>query len=217
MSTTETKSNFEQRWKKKLFPRIAQKTLTPRIYQDLLKYKPKVKGRDIDKSLFICGSVGSGKTIYAAALLMEAIKQDHKIASDTLDGYIPRLATRMFITAPELLMKIRSTFNKPKSFQDTEGITWLEDEMTEKDIIDQYGNMEMLVLDDLGAEKQSEWALQTLYLIINKRYENLKPTIITSNMSLDELGDALGNDRIPSRIYAMCEQLNFGNKDLRVK
>lgn len=213
MSTTGTKSSFEERWQKKLFPRIAKKNLSPRIHQDLVKYKPKVNKKDIDKSLFICGSVGSGKTIYAAALLMEAFKQDYTNAL-TLDHHdVPLFPTRMFITVPELLMKIRGAFNKPKhsTIQDTNEVSW-----SEEDIIDQYSNIEMLVLDDLGAEKQSEWALQTLYLIINKRYENLRPTIITSNMSLDELGDALGNDRIPSRIYAMCEQVDFGNKDLRV-
>jgi integrase len=56
-----------------------------------------------------------------------------------------------------------------------------------------------LYLDDLGTEKPTDWALQTLYLIIDRRYPEMMQTIISSNLNLDELSSRLG-DRIASRI-----------------
>ena len=53
----------------------------------------------------------------------------------------------------------------------------------------------------------SDWAYQTLYSLINHRYDWLKTTIITSNYTLDELQDNWQDDRITSRIKRMCELL----------
>ena len=64
------------------------------------------------------------------------------------------------------------------------------------EIINKYSLVDWLVLDDLGIEKTSDWSFQTLYLIINQRYEKLKPVIFTSNLSLEELAGQLGDDRL---------------------
>jgi DNA replication protein DnaC len=74
---------------------------------------------------------------------------------------------------------------------------------------------DMLLLDDIGAEKTTDWTIEKLYLIINSRYENEKCTIFASNLSPDQLADRMG-DRIASRIAAMTTLFNFGNKDRRV-
>jgi DNA replication protein DnaC len=64
--------------------------------------------------------------------------------------------------------------------------------------------VDLLILDDLGVDKPSDWVLNVLYNIINYRYENLKKTIITSNFSLDEIAEAFNDNRITRRIERMC-------------
>jgi DNA replication protein DnaC len=73
-----------------------------------------------------------------------------------------------------------------------------------------------LVIDDLGAEKSSEWAREILYLIIDKRYSDLLPTIITSNLSPKELAEKL-DDRLVSRLMEDAIVIKIDGKDHRVK
>lgn len=72
-----------------------------------------------------------------------------------------------------------------------------------------------LVLDDIGVEKPSEWVLETIYGLLNFRYENELPTILTSNLSLGELSAKLG-ERIASRLAEMCEVLELKGEDKRL-
>ncbi len=89
---------------------------------------------------------------------------------------------------PHMLMTIRDTF-RPGS-----GTTELQ-------FMNAWSVMSLpVVLDDLGAEKTSEWSLQTLLVILNNRLENEHPTIITTNKTLDEI-HAL-DPRIASRLSA---------------
>ena len=76
-------------------------------------------------------------------------------------------------------------------------------------------NRGVLVIDDLGAEKASEWVSETLFKIINKRYEEVLPTIVTSNLDLGELSERMG-DRIPSRIAEMCVVIKLDGADRRL-
>jgi len=71
-----------------------------------------------------------------------------------------------------------------------------------------------LLLDDVGAETASEFNRETLYMIINSRYQCNRQTIITSNMSLDQIAEI--DDRIASRIAEMCEVIEMEDKDYRV-
>ena len=63
---------------------------------------------------------------------------------------------------------------------------------------------DLLVLDDAGAEKWTEWTEPTLYTIIDERYSYCKPLIITTNSTLDELEKKIG-DRAMDRVLEMCE------------
>jgi DNA replication protein DnaC len=83
-------------------------------------------------------------------------------------------------------------------------------------VVDKYSRCPLLVLDDLGVEKTTDWALQTLYVILNNRYTNYRQTIITSNLTLEEIGNKLG-DRIASRIAGMCSIIQMKGKDKRIK
>jgi DNA replication protein DnaC len=127
------------------------------------------------ESAVLTGSTGSGKTHLAVALMAEYLTDDP--------------AAPMFITVPELLLKIRSCFSEKAT-------------TTEEEIVEQYSSCEFLVLDDLGAEKESEFVITTLYLIINRRNNYGRKTIITTNLSLQEIETKLGA-RIASRLSEM--------------
>jgi DNA replication protein DnaC len=88
-------------------------------------------------------------------------------------------------------------------------------ERSEREIIEHYSNVQLLVLDDLGAEKTSDFALQSLYIIIDKRYSEMRHTIITSNLSVDEIAGKVG-DRIASRIAGMCRVIELKGRDRRI-
>ena len=75
----------------------------------------------------------------------------------------------------------------------------------------------LLVLDDLGAERQSQFALETVYTVIDNRYKAKKPMIVTTNTPLAELKNAPNMDyqRIYDRILEMCVPLHFTGDSLR--
>jgi len=72
----------------------------------------------------------------------------------------------------------------------------------------------VLLMDDLGVEKMSEWAAEQLYAIVNARYEAELPTIVTSNLSVDGLEAAVGT-RIMSRLLERAVVLPVTGPDLR--
>lgn len=76
-------------------------------------------------------------------------------------------------------------------------------------------NEDYLVIDDIGAEKVTDFVLEFLYTITNRRYENLKRTIFTTNLSLSEFQERYG-DRILSRLSEMCIMVELKGKDRRV-
>ena len=88
----------------------------------------------------------------------------------------------------------------------------------ETEIIECLRESKILVIDDLGVEKDSEFMVNILYEIIDWRYMNMPGgLIVTSNLSLGALSKKLGDDRIPSRLRQMCKGFNLaGEKDYRV-
>lgn len=147
------------------------------------------------QSWYFHGEPGVGKTglalVYADAFLQE--QQD-----------VP-----VFISGPRLFAELRETYGHK------------EDGPSEMQVVDRYANAGLLILDDLGSEhvSASGWAEDRLYQIIGERHENIKPTIITSNLDLTELGVKYG-ERIAWRIYELCGEKNIvelKGKNLRLK
>lgn len=89
----------------------------------------------------------------------------------------------------------------------------------ETEIIERLRESKILIIDDLGVEKDSEFMVNILYEIIDWRYMNMPGgLIVTSNLSLGSLSKKLGDDRIPSRLREMCKGFNLkGEKDYRVE
>ena len=106
----------------------------------------------------------------------------------------------MFKTSPELMDKLRDDFKHKDSYN-------LERLLE---------NRGVLIVDDLGAEKMTEWVAETFHKIVDKRYREVIPMIITSNNSLDELAERIG-DRIPSRLAEMCDIVKLDGEDRRLK
>lgn len=149
---------------------------------------------NLTDSLYLTGLRGTGKTHTAAAMVKEIMLDktpDHG-----------RAGIR-WISAVDLLLEIRGSFRDGS-------------ERSEDGIIEDYGESRLLVLDDLGAEKTTEWSLQTLYTIIDRRYREERQTIITSNLSLDELADKL-DDRIASRLSELCRVVVLTGPDRRTQ
>jgi DNA replication protein DnaC len=76
----------------------------------------------------------------------------------------------------------------------------------EMSVIGSYASQEVLVIDDLGVGKDTEFAVTSLYEIIDRRYQSMfGGLIVTTNLSPDDLAKKLGDDRIPSRLAQMCK------------
>lgn len=178
----------EKTWEKKVKQKYISK-LSLRIQEDLKKIKPP---KNLPKELvstFIFGKTHTGKTLRSVFMLLKAQKSYYLAGKET---------SCIFVSLPNLLEQIKATFHN-SSYSDSE-------------ILDYYRDIDLLVLDDLGTDCTTNWFYQVLYSLINYRYEYMKKTIITSNLSLEELASLFGDDRITSRIERMCiieEKINY--------
>ncbi len=145
--------------------------------------------------LALHGLYGVGKTHLAVSILRNMLEAD-KLPSER------RLQKASFVTAPNLLLEIRD------SFKDDVG-------RTEKEIVDYYSEVPFLILDDLGSEKSTEFSITTLYIIIDRRDSGLMNTVITTNLSLQEIEYKL-SARIASRMAGM-QNVKIDMPDYRKK
>lgn len=138
----------------------------------------------VSKGLFLEGQPGVGKTHLAVALLKQIIERTG--------------ARGLFYDTRDLLRVIRSTYDPSTR-------------TTELEVLRPVMNADVLVLDDLGAEKTSEWVEETMNLIVNTRYNERRLTIFTSNYK-DIPDDTDPNAllfrigyRMRSRLHEMCD------------
>lgn len=136
---------------------------------------------------FICGSTGVGKTHLAVGAL-------RKCMDDGKSG--------VFVNAPELMSKLRGT-------QRGQG--------SEEEIMQALEECDVLVIDDLGAERPTDFVGECLYRLVNSRYVNRRITVITSNYSPSQLIERLGmqGQRICSRVSEMCKLFRLDGEDYR--
>ena len=144
------------------------------------------KVSETSKGLYISGDVGRGKT-YAIFALMNRAQE------------LGMYRWRAWSSA-ELFADIRATFNRSKDSEDP---------------VEKAKTAMVLIIDDLGAEKMSEWVETQLGEIIDYRYAEMKPMIFTSNLSIDKLAERVG-DRIVSRILGSCNIVELTGVDRRI-
>jgi DNA replication protein DnaC len=143
---------------------------------------------DLGYSLVLSGTPGLGKTHLAVAGLLMMMNR--------FDNGKP-----LFLSAPELFVELRDR---------------IKNNVTEKSIIDRYLTVPLLVIDDLGVETKTDRSVETFYSIIDGRNRENRQLIITSELSMDEIGEIYG-DRLSSRLCGMGEYIRITGEDYRVK
>lgn len=145
-------------------------------------------------SLLLAGAVGVGKTWQAYAALREAA---------TTVWQHPRYINRVpgpsweAITSADLYASLR-----PRDGVDTETV------------METYRRVDVLLVDDLGAAKGSEFVEETTYRILSGRYDDMRPSIFTTNVPPADLKHVLG-DRIASRLAESCRLVVLDGPDRR--
>ena len=174
----------EEKWNSHFRKSAIQAHFPPRIANDLI-YICNEKDTKLKGSFFIYGEIATGKTILASQIMLASIKQAYM--EDTSINAI-------FVSFPNLLMELRTSFNNKNG-------------NTESEIMKRYLECDLLVLDDFMTTRPTDWVVDVMYHLINHRYEYIKTTIITSNKTLPELEVLLGDQRITSRIDRMCKSI----------
>jgi DNA replication protein DnaC len=160
------------------------------------------------KGLLLVGSIGTGKTHLAVGILKELIAS--------------RSCNCLFCDYRELLKQIQNSYNDSV-------------QATELQVLGPVFEAQVLLLDELGAVKPSEWVWDTVSLILNTRYNDNRTTIITTNFAdepaagvsrtlsspraatrEESLGDRIG-ERMRSRLHEMCRMVKMEGPDFRQK
>ena len=166
-----------------------------------------VKGYPVEtdgKGLLITGEIGVGKTHLAVGILLAMVQE--------------KGAQALFYDYRELLKQIQHSYNPQVN-------------STELDVLKPVFEAEVLVLDELGAQKPTDWVWDTVALILNTRYNDKRTTIITTNYAdlppagsglsttqratrEETLGDRIG-ERMRSRLAEMCVRIEMTGADFR--
>lgn len=160
------KSGIKKRFQQRTFDRFIADTPGRKKAYDIAKaYADMFQMHKANgDGLYIEGTNGTGKTHLAAAIALKLIYEDN----------VPVICK----TSSDLLMDIKKSFDNSST-------------ISEAQILDIYKKVDLLVIDDLGKEQCSDWSMSVLYSILNDRYEDMKPTIITTNYNSDDLIKAL--------------------------
>jgi DNA replication protein DnaC len=140
---------------------------------------------DHGRGLWFMGPVGTGKTTLAMLVSKAALKAGRTVAIYSL---------------PRLLSEIRRTFG-------TDG--------GHLDLLDRLTAVDLLHIDDVGAEQTTPWVLEELYSIVNSRYEEQRSMVITTNILDREALCAQITERTVSRLTEMCDEIPLIGEDRR--
>lgn len=157
------------------------------------RLKQYAEGWPQKSGLLLMGPCGVGKTHLAIATMKALIKA--------------RQARAFFYDSRDLLKLIQSTYDK-------------ESKSSEVAILEPIETVDLLVLDEFGASKPTEWVVETITRIINKRYNECRPTIFTTNYLDDppageeSLEQRIGV-RLRSRLFEMADVVAVAGQDFR--
>jgi DNA replication protein DnaC len=139
------------------------------------------------RGLWLFGGTGTGKTTLAMLVSKAALASGRSVAIYSL---------------PKLLARIRQTYDSEPG-----GDSYLS-------LFKKLTSVDLLHIDDLGAEKRSDWVLEQLYALVNERYETERSVVITTNLDAMELEKQI-EGRTVSRLTAMCEEIDLPGVDQR--
>jgi DNA replication protein DnaC len=180
-------SVIPKRYRSVAFDRPPVTYMPPPVVRVVRRFSETIDDQlDSGRGLWLMGNVGTGKTTLAMLVSRAALNAGRSVAIYSL---------------PRLLAEIRTTF----------------DELSERSyisLLDRLVAIDLLHIDDVGAERTSPWVLEQLYALINARYEEQRSLIITTNIPPEELPEQIG-ERTVSRLTEMCEQIPLHGRDLR--
>jgi DNA replication protein DnaC len=179
-------------------PVISIERANPRPLQAVRAYVRNISEQlAAGRGIWFTGDVGTGKTTLAMLISKAALDAGHTVAIYSL---------------PRLLAMLRETYDEDSLYSLSE-------------LTDRLCAVELLHIDDVGAEQTSDWVLEQLYTIVNTRYEDGKALLLTTNLvgresegdPLDPLRRQIG-ERTVSRIYEICgDPLPFFGDDQRME
>lgn len=142
-----------------------------------------------EKGAYFYGGSGTGKTFLASIVAQEYLGDGYRV---------------IFGDVPSLLSDIKATFDTKESTAA---------------FIEELVSADLLVLDDIGVENVTEWSTEQLYRLINGRYNEGKPTLVTSNYDFDGLAERYKTSVIANRLTGRLREKSaiafFGNHDRR--
>ena len=141
---------------------------------------------DAGRGLWFMGPVGTGKTTLAMLVSKSALRAGRSVAIYSL---------------PRLLNEIRDTHRAERSHVN---------------LLDRLTAVDLLHIDDVGAERTTDWVLEELYSIVNSRYEDQRSVVITTNILDREQLCGQITERTVSRLTEMCEELPLLGHDRRM-
>jgi len=135
--------------------------------------------KDGKTSLFITGKSGCGKTMLAAATAMAWAFKNAAITYDK---------PPIWVNVNEFCFEMREAIKEGR----------------ESDVMNHYARTPLLIFDDIGVQQDTDYSLSNIYLLLNRRWESEKVSIITSNDTLEVIGQKMGV-RVADRILRSCE------------
>jgi DNA replication protein DnaC len=170
-------------------PVVSIERRNPALIREVRSYVRAVGDRlDEGRGIWFTGTVGTGKTTLAMLVSKAAMDADRTVAIYSL---------------PRLLALLRESFNDGAQYSLNE-------------LIERLSSVDLLHIDDVGAEQSSPWVLEQLYSIVNTRYEDGKALLLTTNLDHEALTEQIG-PRTVSRIYEICgEPLPMWGDDQRI-
>jgi len=167
---------MKKKWKKLLMPEVID-TLPKKLANNFASFKFDHVDTEVnlDANIFLHGGIGKGKTVDAAYYYVDKVKQIY-MKRGSLIG-----TTFHFINFPEFFMLMQNRA------------------LEAHDLIQKYMNCDVLVLDEFGVSNTTSFVDNSLYVLINGRSVNQKPTIFTSNFTLDKISE-IYDSRLVRRI-----------------
>jgi DNA replication protein DnaC len=150
----------------------ANNTKQQRIYDFCKDYAASFDGvRKTGRSFLMLGTVGTGKTHLSIGIALEVMKSSH---------------SAVFTSASKIFRSIKDTYQKGSHQKESEAMAV-------------YTQCDLLIIDEVGVQRGSDFEKETFFDVINERYENMRPTIILSNLTIDEIKLFLG-ERVFDRL-----------------